>query len=240
MNCVYHPIHVASAYCSSCGRAICPACDHRIKGNPHCQDCIVAGIDLLRRSAGGGQRVISREEKSPPLALLLGLIPGLGAAYNGQNIKALVHFAITVGLMTLSDIFDWPLEAAFGLGGFAFYCYSIYDAYASAQRKRNGENLALEDDRLKIFLRERPQLWGLMLIALGGLAAIDIAFPQILRSFWPVLLIVAGLFFLRGYRQARKEPEMKTAYRTPPPSVIPPAYDRTTNDFARADNRYDR
>ena len=158
MNCAYHSMHAASARCSSCGRAICPACDHRIKGNPHCQDCIVAGIDLLRRNAANGQRPHSNEDKSPALALALGLIPGLGAAYNGQNIKALVHFAVTVGLMTLSDIFDWPLEIALGLGGFAFYCYSMYDAYASAQRRRNGEDLGLEDERLKSFLRERPQV----------------------------------------------------------------------------------
>ena len=38
------------------------------------------------------------EVKSPGAAGFLGLIPGLGSAYNGLIIKALVQFAVVVGL----------------------------------------------------------------------------------------------------------------------------------------------
>ncbi|MGH9843504.1 MAG: hypothetical protein ACREEM_32600 [Blastocatellia bacterium] len=240
MNCAYHPIHTASIRCISCGRALCAACDHRIKGNPHCQDCIVAGIAMLGRANASGQRPLPQDAKSPVIALLLGLIPGLGAAYNGQNVKALVHFTVTAGLLTLSDIFNWPLEAVLGLGGFAFYCYSLYDAFASAQQQRSGEDLSLEDEQLKQFLRERTHIWGVMLIGLGCLTALDIAFPALLGRFWPLLLIAAGFYFLRSWQSSRRVSESNSIYRTPPPSVIPPAYDRSTGDFAGADSRYDR
>ena len=195
---------------------------------------------MLRRSNTGRQKSVTREEKSPLLALLLGLVPGLGAAYNGQNVKAMVHFIATVGLMTLSDVFDWPLEIAFGLGGFTFYCYSLYDAFSSAQRRRNGEDLSLEDEQLKYILRARTNVWGVLLITIGGLAALNIAFPYIVRRFWPLLLVGAGLYFIRNYQLARKEPELRMVYRTPPPSVIPSNYDRPTNDFVGAESRYDR
>ncbi|MDM7923150.1 MAG: hypothetical protein QUS14_12695, partial [Pyrinomonadaceae bacterium] len=50
-NCAYHSQNVAVVQCNGCGKALCPACDHRIKGFPYCQDCIVQGIDLLRQQA---------------------------------------------------------------------------------------------------------------------------------------------------------------------------------------------
>ena len=45
-------------------------------------------------------------QTSPPLAFLLGLIPGVGAIYNGQYIKGLVHaviFGVIISLITGSD-----------------------------------------------------------------------------------------------------------------------------------------
>ena len=41
MSCAYHLTNRAVVQCSRCGRPLCPACDHRIRGFPYCQDCIV-------------------------------------------------------------------------------------------------------------------------------------------------------------------------------------------------------
>ncbi|MGE0133321.1 MAG: hypothetical protein AB7U82_35025 [Blastocatellales bacterium] len=232
MKCVYHPANSASARCSACERPLCSACDHRIKGIPCCQDCIVIGIETLRRNTAAGQRIVHHEEKSPMLALLLGLIPGLGAAYNGQNIKALTHFVAVVGLWVLADIFRMPLEIAFGLGGAAFYFYSIYDAFQSAQRLRRGKDLGGEDEQLKIFLQERMNIFGGLLIGVGALAALNSIFPHLLNQFWPALLIIAGVYFIWSYKRNIREPRVKTTYRTPPPSVIPSSFDRSGGDFA--------
>src|SRR5215470_8480270 len=174
MKCVFHPANSASARCSACDRLLCPSCDHRIKGIPCCQDCIVMGIETLRRDNSAGRRVVHHGEKSPVVALLLGLIPGLGAAYNGQNIKALTHFVAIVGLWVLADIFGMPLEIAFGFGATAFYFYSIYNAFQSAQLLRQGEDLIGEDERLKLFLQQRMNLFGALLIGVGALAMFDL------------------------------------------------------------------
>src|SRR5215475_1842746 len=190
MKCVFHPTSAASARCSACERTLCPACDHRIKGIPCCQDCIVAGIETLRRNAGAGRQTFNQfgrqsgrgEEKSPLIALLLGLMPGVGAAYNGQNIKALSHFLAVVGLWVLADIFGWPLEIAFGLGGAGFYFYSIYDAFQSAQRLRKGEDARVEDERLKLFLQQRMNLFGALLIGVGALAMLNFWIPNLLHN----------------------------------------------------------
>ncbi|HYY42206.1 MAG TPA: hypothetical protein VE775_05695, partial [Pyrinomonadaceae bacterium] len=100
MNCSYHPTNTAAVQCSRCARPLCSACDHRIRGFPYCQDCIVAGVELLQyhSTRGGGAPVQVRRKSSRVVALLLSfLLPGLGAAYNGQISKAVVHFAIFAG-----------------------------------------------------------------------------------------------------------------------------------------------
>src|SRR5262245_34322535 len=239
MKCVFHPVNPASARCSACERPLCPACDHRIKGIPCCQDCIVIGIETLRRSSEGGHRIIHQEEKSPLIAALLGLVPGVGAAYNGQNIKALTHFLAVVGLWVLADIFNMPLEIAFGLGSVAFYFYSIYDAFQSAQNLRRGEDVRGEDERLKLFLQQRMNLFGALLISVGSLAMVVYWFPNRLSRLWPVLLIIAGGYLIFSYYRNIREPQVRTVYRTQPPSAITSSLDPGASDFARAENRFD-
>ncbi|HEX8423103.1 MAG TPA: hypothetical protein VF634_06815, partial [Pyrinomonadaceae bacterium] len=92
MNCSYHNINAAVVQCSRCTRPLCPACDHRIRGFPYCQDCIVAGVELLQQQPAllhAPQQLRRRTSKWVATLLSL-LIPGLGAAYNGQTSKALV------------------------------------------------------------------------------------------------------------------------------------------------------
>ena len=228
MSCAYHPQNQSIASCQSCRRPLCPACDHRIKGSPYCQDCIVAGIETLQRQYQADPQAMGHGAgKSPVLALIFGLFPGLGAVYNGQNVKALLHFTLIVGLWTLADIFHSALELIFSLAGAATYFYSLYDAYTSAQHYRAGEDLKAEDERIKHLLRNNTHLVGAGLIAMGGLSIINYLFPEILDRFWPVLLILAGLYFLRGpHREAPQPGTDKPGYRNPPPSVIASTYER--------------
>ena len=239
MNCAYHPVNVANVRCSSCARALCPACDHRIKGYPYCQDCIVAGIEVLRR--GARQERSSRapfSTKSPGVAALLGLIPGLGAAYNGQNIKALVHFAVTVGLWQVADLIHVWL---FGLGGLCFYIYSIYDAHRSAQRLCLGEDLSQEDERLKRWLRENTHIWGSVLVGVGLLSVLSVLVSRFyVMRLWPLLLVGVGFYLLRQYQRARSQDPASPSFRTPPPSVISKYYEGSS-EYARTEaRRYDK
>src|ERR1051326_4576125 len=88
--CSYHAKNPAVVQCNQCARWLCPACDHRVRGFPFCQDCIVAGVELLRHSSSNSPTDILRRKSSPFIATLLSFVPGLGAAYNGQTSKAVL------------------------------------------------------------------------------------------------------------------------------------------------------
>ncbi|HEV8593353.1 MAG TPA: hypothetical protein VGQ55_14715, partial [Pyrinomonadaceae bacterium] len=118
MNCAYHSQNVAVVQCNGCGKPLCPACDHRVKGFPFCQDCIVQGVDLLREHRRSNNAPFVTKRTSPFVATILSLIcPGLGAAYNGQTIKALVHFAVFVGLFQLAILTGGTMLFVLGFSG---------------------------------------------------------------------------------------------------------------------------
>lgn len=240
MKCVYHPANSASARCSACERSLCPACDHRIKGMPCCQDCIVTGIETLRRNAAAGRRVVHHGEKSPLLALLLGLIPGLGAAYNGQNIKSLLHFIIPVCLWQLGDLLGGRLELSFFLAGAAFYIFSLYDAVRAAKRAREGEDLQPEDEALKHMLRERTNILGAALAGIGLLTLLDWFLPHYVHRLWPFLLILFGLYLLREHQQRREQSGAPPHYLPAPPSAIGAPYERAEKNLVSAESRFDQ
>lgn len=193
---------------------------------------------MLRKNTGG-QVQPNLEGKSPIFALLLGLIPGLGAAYNGQPVKALVHFVVTAGLWTLADVFHSTLEVTCALASLAVYVFSLYDAFRSAQRQRHGANLHEEDEQLRQFMRARTNLWGGLLIGIGALTTLHIIFPVQTSRFWPLLLVAAGIYLLNEFRRNKNQASPESVYRTPPPSVIQSNLENQTREFA-ANRRYDR
>lgn len=238
MNCAYHTTSPAGARCTACGRGLCIACAHRIKGRAYCQDCIVAGVEQLRYVNGWAQQPgQGRAKKSPFVASLLALIPGLGAAYNGQAVKALVHFTLTVGLWQLASIFDAVLCY---LGGVGFYFYSIYNAFDSARRLRAGEDLSGEDEHLKKTLQERTGLWAGLLIAVGILSMLHFFFHDAsIERLWPLAFIGVGLYLLRSRRHSLTANHRTETARPPHlTSAVPydPAYDYTRAETQRFDH----
>ena len=137
MSCAYHLTNRAVVQCSRCGRPLCPACDHRIRGFPYCQDCIVAGVETLQQQQSRpGPAGVVRRRTSPFVALLLSLIcPGLGAAYNGQTSKALVHFTIFASFFQMAAVTDGTLF--FILGIFGTWLFAIVDAVRTASTAAN-------------------------------------------------------------------------------------------------------
>jgi hypothetical protein len=67
---------------------------------------------------------------------VLGLIPGVGAMYNGQFIKGLVHVVIFAVLVSAAHIYG-----IFGIFIAAWVVYQSFEAYHTARARRDGQPL---------------------------------------------------------------------------------------------------
>jgi hypothetical protein len=199
MNCAYHIHNPAVVNCNGCGKPLCPACDHRIKGFPYCQDCIVMGVDLLRQQNKSNYAPFVKKRTSPIIATILSAIcPGLGAAYNGQTTKALVYFAVFVGLFQMAVLTGF---AVFVFGFMGMWFFAALDAWRTAQMIRSGVTPDTAEDILVSRFSGNPKLWGIVLALLGATFVFRrlFDFGFVIRAAIPVLLIGLGIYLLRGY-----------------------------------------
>lgn len=200
MNCAYHGQNTAVVNCNSCGKPLCPSCDHRIKGFPYCQDCIVSGVELLRNYNQSSYAPVIKRQTSPFAATFLSLIcPGLGAAYNGQTTKALVYFAVFVGLFQMAILTGgMPL---FVLGFLGMWLFAALDSYRTASLLRSGLLPNGAEDIIVQRFAGNPKLWGIVLTALGASFFLNAFFNIrfLMRGILPVLLIGFGIYLLRDF-----------------------------------------
>lgn len=223
MNCAYHSHNGATVSCNGCGKPLCAACDHRIKGFPYCQDCIVLGVDLLRSHNQSSNSSYVKAQTSPFAALILSFIcPGLGAAYNGQTYKALIYFAVSVGLFQMAILSGMPL---FVFGVLGMWLYSAVDAWKTARLIRSGAQPDLAEDILVQRFSGNPKLWGILLTVLGATFLLQMFFDLrlIMRGLLPVFLIGLGLYILRNYifkSETNVSNDADISRRTETPSFI--------------------
>lgn len=210
MNCAYHTQNGAVIQCNGCGKSLCPACDHRIKGFPYCQDCIVMGVDLLRQqnSSNSGYAPYVRKNTSPFIAFILSVVPGLGAAYNGQTVKALVYFGVFIGLFQLAILSGIPL---FFFGALGMWAFAGLDAWRTARMIRSGITPDVAEDVLVRRFQGNPKLWGILLSVLGLAFLLQNVFGlrNIMRGLLPAMLIGFGIYILRGYIFKPKDADEK-------------------------------
>ncbi|HEV7844245.1 MAG TPA: hypothetical protein VGO69_11155 [Pyrinomonadaceae bacterium] len=215
----------AVVQCNNCARPLCPACDHRIRGFPFCQDCIVTGVEMLRQHARSSGTPVIRRNSSPLIATLLSIIvPGLGAAYNGQTSKAIVHFAIFASFFQMAIVTDGlPF---FVLGFIATWGFAAIDACRTAQMLRSGLAPSAEEDVIARRLYGNPFAWSVTLLVLGTIfllhTLLGIQLP--VKQFLPVLLVVLGTYMLVDFlrRKSARVRDSLPAFdaNQPPPSVI--------------------
>lgn len=164
MNCANHSDRLATAFCQNCGKALCPLCARHHAGLVLCEPCLLqresaeaAAASAVPGSASGftsgtaagaGWTPVmpapgaptawnaSGGSASPVLAGLLGFIPGVGAMYNGQFIKALLHVVIFIVLIGITTHF--PLG---GLLIAAWIFYQVFEAAQTAGARRDGRPL---------------------------------------------------------------------------------------------------
>lgn len=199
MNCAYHGQNAAVVQCNGCGKPLCPTCDHRIKGFPYCQDCIVQGVDLLRQRNRTSYAPFIKKKTSPFIAFLLSaIIPGLGAAYNGQTVKALVYFGVWAGLLQMSFLTKFPL---FLLGAIGMWFFAALDSWRTAQMIRSGLTPDIAEDIFVKRFSGNPKLWGIVLTVLGAAFLLQRFFELrgLMRVLLPAGLIALGIYILRGY-----------------------------------------
>src|SRR5260370_15826188 len=113
MNCMNHPDIPAVAYCRTCGKALCEACQRTAQGTVYCQEHVPASAAAGSPEASPYTGPYTAPRPIPPpladpgaspgLAFLLGLIPGVGAIYNGQYVKGLIHELVLGSLTTIAS-----------------------------------------------------------------------------------------------------------------------------------------
>ena len=144
---------------------------------------------------------IANHDASPGLAFILGLIPGVGAIYNGQYAKGLVH-VIIIGLTisVLSNNAARGFEPLVGLLLGSFFFYMAFEAYHTALRRQRG---LVVDEFSSLFPihggANKFPVAPILLIVLGVIFLLNnLDFFEVERviRYWPVLLIGLGIYML--------------------------------------------
>lgn len=137
----------------------------------------------------------------PALALILGFVPGVGAIYNGQYAKGLVHaviFGLLISLITNSH--SGGMAAFLGIAIAVWVFYQAFEAYHTARKRRYG--LAVEEFSSLFEVGQthgRFPMGALFLIGVGFILLLDttdIISMERFERYWPVLLIGAGVYKL--------------------------------------------
>ena len=138
MNCAIHADVPAVAYCRTCGKPLCSICTRDVRGVIYCEECLASHVSGTMPPTGavpvppGTQPPSS--STSPNLAALLGLIPGVGAFYNGEYAKGFAHVLIFATLIWMAG----HVSGIFGIAIAAFYLYMPIEAYKTAKAREMG------------------------------------------------------------------------------------------------------
>ena len=161
MNCANHFDREAAAFCQHCGKPVCSECVRNVGSSIFCEPCLAAHVGATAPPAGYGYTSapgtsgaagypppgaagyppagppVGAGEPSPGLAALLGFIPGVGAMYNGQYAKGIVHLIVFAVLVSLAD----DVNGIFGLFIAGWICYMVIEAHHTACARRDGTPL---------------------------------------------------------------------------------------------------
>ncbi len=215
MNCAVHSDLDAVGYCRNCGKAMCSTCVRPVRDVLYCEDCLagIVGIPaptpVATPPAGSPYQMPasslppgspSQARSSPLLAFFLGFLPGMGAFYNEQYGKGMIHLAIFLVLFItgIDGSMSGGAEAALWICVAGLWVYMPIEAYRTAKARQTGETVS---DPLDSFTKERP-IGPMLLIGAGVLLLLHNFdwFPwyRISQFFWPAVLIGAGVLMMRN------------------------------------------
>jgi len=188
-----------TAYCRICGKALTEDTVRLAQGTVYCDEHVPAAGPAGETSTPG--HPLENPGVSPGLAFVLGLIPGVGAIYNGQYAKGVIHVLI-LGLLIsiMGGSAAGGLEPLFGMLMGVFYFYMAFEAYHTARKRLAGEPVDEFSSLVQIDSRAgRFPILPLALIGLGVLFLLnnlEVLYLAQLLKYWPVLLIMAGCYML--------------------------------------------
>ncbi len=203
MYCVNHETVESVTLCHACGKSICGECRHDVKGVNYCPNCLAQAME---------RPPVIQPPKTPGLAALLGFIPGVGAIYNGEYVKAVAFIAVFFGIVQAMDRQGDGGEMFLGLSMAAFYFFMIVDSYKSAQRINeryaSGAMEATPDVPLANGQKKESLAAGVIIVVLGLLFQLDnFGLFDIGRigELWPLAIIVIGIIMLKNYFTSGEE-----------------------------------
>jgi len=209
MKCSYHPAVDSQEACSACNRFLCSECAHKIKGKAYCQDCLIEGAEWASTIRG-----LRLPSDAPKRAALCAIIPGLGAVYNTEYLKAVAYFAVWAALSVMGN----RISSVFGFGAFVFILFTMFDGYRSAEarvrnRIRIGASAVEPPNQDKTLVG-----WGVFLMVLGVIFLLHNIIPfYLLNRLWPVIFILLGAFLVYRALLNRKPRTSESSLPTPPP-----------------------
>jgi len=163
----------------------------------------------------------------------------MGAVYNRQNLKAVVHFVGIVGLFNLTKLHVLP--GLFALAGMAIYIYSMMDAYRTADRIAQGDSAEADEARFKRQLAKRAPALGVGLIVVGALTVLRMLVPFVFMNparLLPVALILLGGYLLTKYFKRSRGDVSTNDYNRPPYPLITGSFGDPSNTNVRQMARF--
>jgi hypothetical protein len=185
MKCAVHPEVDATGYCRNCGKALCAACSREVRGMIYCESCLA---DMVT-----APRVAAQTKGSTGMATFLGFVPGLGAVYNEEYVKAIVHVCVFISLVgilvaTNSDL----VHTVFGITLGFFILYMAVDANRTFKARLAGQ-IPSESQA-----GNARMVGPIVLIVLGLMFLMQnfhmFDLDRLIDTWWPILLIAGGGF----------------------------------------------
>ncbi len=136
------------AFCQHCGKPLDHDTKRVVGAAVYCEPCLAAKLSGAGAYPGATAAAgygpvnpvagvpIATGEPNPGLAALLGLIPGVGAMYNEQYAKGIVHLVIFALLVSFSHV-----SGIFVLFVFGWLAYMCIEAHHTAKARRDGTPL---------------------------------------------------------------------------------------------------
>ena len=244
MNCANHEEVQAVAFCRDCGKPMCKECERPALGSIYCAEHAPVTASVIPELAPVHDYRAFAEMPPPPppaaepyaspytsreplkqcdvnshpvLALLLGFIPGVGAVYNGQYAKGLIHAVVFGMLVTIitSGHGSGTLTPLIGILIATWEFYMAFEAYHTASKRRKG--IAVEEFSSLMDVQPthgRFPVGAALLIGLGFVLLLDttdIIDIEQLSRYWPVGLIVLGVYMLYNRVSGQRASEAANA-----------------------------